>query len=299
MNRLMKTYLECIPCFLKQALFAAGAATTDDRRIKDVLDAVARLIPDISLESSPPEMATRVYALVKEITGVQDPFERIKEESIENALSRYADLKKAVEGAEDPLEAAVRIAIVGNLIDFGASTEFDLDAAMEEVFDKRLAIDHFASFRETLEKARHVVYLGDNAGETVFDRVLIETMGKETTYVVRDIPVINDATQEDARRSGLDAVARILPSGCYAPGTILSGCSEDFLRAYEDADLIISKGQGNFETLSEETGPLFFLLKVKCPVIARHLSAELGAMVLQDARLQGSAAYRDREEDAV
>lgn len=295
----MKTYLECIPCFLKQALFAAGAATTDDRRIKDVLDAVARLIPDISLESSPPEMATRVYAVVKEITGVRDPFERIKEESIENALSRYADLKKAVEGAEDPLEAAVRIAIVGNLIDFGASTEFDLDAAMEEVFDKRLAIDHFASFRETLAKARSVVYLGDNAGETVFDRVLIETMGKETTYVVRDIPVINDATEEDARRSGLDAVARILPSGCYAPGTILSGCSEEFLRAYEDADLIVSKGQGNFETLSEETGPLFFLLKVKCPVIARHLSAELGGMVLKDARLQGSAAYRDREEDAV
>jgi hypothetical protein len=286
----MKTYLECIPCFFRQALFAARAATMDVTKAKQVLDRIAGLIPGIPLDSPPPETARLIYGAVREVTGVQDPFRTYKARSIQNALSLYENLKTVVEGAEDPLLTAVRIAIAGNVIDLGANPDFDLEGELKHVMSRELAIDHYESFRRSIEKARSLLYLGDNAGETVFDRILIEHLGKDTVYAVRDIPIINDATIEDAEKSGIGEVARIMSSGCDAPGIILKRCSSDFLDIFRRADLIVSKGQGNLESLSGEEAPIFFLLKVKCPVIARHLGSENGDMILKNSRLQAEAA---------
>jgi damage-control phosphatase, subfamily I len=281
----MKTYLECIPCFFKQALFAARAATGDEAAVKRALDGVAALLPEIPLDQPPPETARRVYAEVREATGKPDPFKAHKEESIQRTLALYGEMKSEVEAAEDPLRAAVRIAIAGNVIDLGADPDFDLEAELKEVRLKAPAVDDYASFRECVRRARTVLYLGDNAGETVFDRLLIETMRKEAVYyAVRDVPIINDATVEDAERSGIGHSARIISSGCDAPGTILRRCSREFLDVFESADLIVSKGQGNLETLSDVDAPIFYLLKTKCPVIARHLGTNEGDMVLKDAR---------------
>lgn len=285
----MNTYLECIPCFFRQALFAARAATKDERKTKQVLDRIAGFIPDIPLDSPPPETARLIYSAVREVTGAVDPFRAYKNKSIEKALSLYEGLISVVESSEDPLRTAVGIAIAGNVIDMGANPDFDLESAMEEVFKIKLWIDHYESFKRSMEKARNILYLGDNAGETVFDRILIETMGKETVYVVRDIPIINDATIDDAKKSGIGEVARIVSSGCDAPGTILKRCSQEFLSLFAAADLIVSKGQGNFESLSNEETPIFFLLKVKCPVIARHLGAKIGEMILKDGLMKPSS----------
>jgi damage-control phosphatase, subfamily I len=290
----MKTYLDCIPCFFKQALFAARAATKDEKKAKEVLDRVARLIPTIPLSNSPPETARLIYSAVREVTGVADPFKAYKETSIQKALSLYGELKSMVKNSEDPLQAALRVAIAGNVIDLGANPDFDLEKEMKGVMHEGLSLDHYESFRESLEKARTVLYLGDNAGESVFDRILIEALGKNTIYAVRAIPIINDATVEDAEKSGINEVAQILSSGCDAPGTILKRCSPEFLAIFKEADLIISKGQGNFETLSGEEGPIFFLLKVKCPVIARHLDVSLGEMTLRGGRA-GPSALRKSE----
>jgi uncharacterized protein with ATP-grasp and redox domains len=281
----MNTYLDCIPCFLKQALFAARASTKDERKIKQVLDRVAQWIPDIPLDNPPPETARLIYSAVREITGVPDPFKTYKNRSIENALSLYGELKSIVNSSQDPLRTAVKMAIAGNVIDLGANPDFDLEGEMRNLFRVDLPEDHYESFKHRLENARTVLYLADNAGETVFDRILIETMGKETVYAVRDIPIINDATIEEARKSGIGKVARIISSGCDAPGTILKRCSQEFLTLFAAADLIVSKGQGNFESLSAEEAPIFFLLKVKCPVIARHLGIGIGDLILKDARL--------------
>lgn len=281
----MKTYLECIPCFFKQALFAAGEATKDEKKIKQVLDAIAKRIPDIPLDSPPPQTARFVYGAVRDITGIRDPFKELKEQSIQIALRHYKKMKAAVENSADPLRTAAGIAIAGNVIDFGSHQNFDIEEEMNAVLGKTLSIDHYESFRQSVEKARMVLYLGDNAGETVFDRILIETMKKNTIFVVRDVPIINDATIEDARKSGIDSVAHIISSGCDAPGTILERCSPEFLELYRAADVIISKGQGNLECLSDEPEPIFFLLKVKCPVITRNLGAPKGGMILKDARL--------------
>ncbi|MBW1803811.1 MAG: DUF89 family protein [Deltaproteobacteria bacterium] len=287
----MNTYLECIPCFFRQALFAARTATDDDAKAKHVLEKIAGIVPDIPLDSPPTETARLIYRAVREVTGVVDPFHAYKDRSIENALSLYGKLKTAVERSEDPLRKAVGIAIAGNVIDLGANPNFDLGGDMKDVLETALAVDHYESFRRSIEKARTLLYLGDNAGETVFDRILIETMGKNTVYAVRDRPIINDAIIEDAEKSGIGEVARIISSGSDAPGTILKRCSREFLDIFGAADVIVSKGQGNLESLSGEKAPIFFLLKVKCPVIARYLGAKNGDMILKDNRLQKSSPF--------
>jgi len=277
----MKTYLDCIPCFFKQALFAARAAVDDEAIIKEVLDRVGMLVSKIPLESSPPETGKEVYKTVRQVTGVDDPFEGLKEESIDKALALYPSLKEIVTKAKDPLETAVRLAIAGNVIDFGANPDFELEKDIQKVLHQERAINHYQAFKDKLASARRILYVGDNAGETVFDKILIEAMGRPVIFAARERPIINDATTEDAIRSGLGEVATVISSGSDAPGTVLEGCSDDFLDLFKGADLIISKGQGNYETLSTEKGPIFYLLKAKCPVIAKDLGVEVGHTVIK------------------
>ena len=277
----MKTYLDCIPCFFRQALFAARAALDDEEKIKQVLDRIGDLVSEIPLHSSPPETGREVYRIVREVTGVNDPFASLKDESIRKALALYPSFKEVVETSGDPLETAVRLAVAGNIIDFGADPDFKLEQDIQEALRREPAINHFNVLKNKLKGAREVLYLADNAGETVFDKIFIEAMAKPVVYAVRDRPVINDATVEDAIKSGLDEVARVVSSGCDAPGVIPNRCSEEFLDLFQRADLIISKGQGNYETLSSEQRPVFYLLKAKCPVIARDLGVKQGDTVIK------------------
>ena len=277
----MKTYLDCIPCFFKQALFAARAALDDEEKIKQVLDRIGELVPEIPLHSSPPETGREVYRIVREVTGVNDPFASLKAESIRMALALYPSLKEVVETSGEPLETAVRLAVAGNVIDFGADPDFELEQDIQEALRREPAINHFDVLKNKLKGAREILYLADNAGETVFDKIFIEAIDKPVVYAVRDRPVINDATVEDAIKSGLDEVARVVSSGCDAPGVIPNRCSEEFLDLFQRADLIISKGQGNYETLSSEQRPVFYLLKAKCPVIARDLGVKQGDTVIK------------------
>jgi uncharacterized protein with ATP-grasp and redox domains len=281
----MKTYLDCIPCFFRQALFAARAALNDEEIIKQVLDRIGVLVSEIPLHRPPPETGREVYRVVREVTGVDDPFVDLKDQSIKKALALYPSLERMVEISGDPLETAVRLGIAGNIIDFGANPDFQLEQDIQEALQKGPVINHQEAFKNRLEGAREILYLADNAGETVFDKLLIKVMAKPVIYAVRDGPVINDATVEDAVKSGLDEVARVVSSGCDAPGTILNRCSEEFLDLLRRADLIISKGQGNYETLSGEELPIFYLLKTKCPVIARDLGVKQGDTVIKYALL--------------
>jgi hypothetical protein len=251
--------------------------------IKEVLDRVGALVATIPLESSPPETGKEVYKTVREVTGVDDPFKRLKDESIDKALGLYPSLEELVTKAKDRLETAVRLAIAGNVIDFGANPDFELERDIEDVLHQKPAINHYQAFEDRLVTAEKILYVGDNAGETVFDKILIEAMGKAVTFAARERPIINDATTADAIRSGLGEVATVISSGSDAPGTVLEGCSDYFLNLFKEADLIISKGQGNYETLSNEEGPIFYLLKAKCPVIAEDLGVEVGSTVIKYA----------------
>lgn len=280
----MKTYLECIPCFFKQALEATRIAGVGEVKQKEVIIELCKLIPNFSLEATPPEMGRVLYKLIKEITGEEDPFKEIKQRNNELALSLYPNLKKKVKDSQDKLLTAIILAITGNVIDYGAKSSLNIEEEINNCLNNDIdefnkAIFDYPQFRDALNNSKTILYLGDNSGEIVFDRILIEEIlkekgeKKEIIFAVRDKPVINDALIEDAYICGIDKIAKVISSGSDAPGTILKYCSNQFLQIYKTSDMIISKGQGNFETLSNEDRQIFFLFKVKCNVIAKEVLA--------------------------
>jgi uncharacterized protein with ATP-grasp and redox domains len=268
-----------------QALRASRMATTDEKLIKKVLDETGDMIKHIPMENTPAETGLQVYRKVQKITGVTDPYKKIKQQHIAEAKELLPGLEKMVDQSSDPLLTAIRIAIAGNVIDLGINKSFDLVEEIKRIVSQDFALFDYAAFKSELRKAKSILYIGDNSGESVFDTVLIRQLKKPVIYAVRSQPIINDVTMKDAIDSGLDKVARLVDSGSAAPGAILSQCSTQFLKIYKDADLIISKGQGNYEGLSDEKRTIFFLLKAKCSVIARHLHVKEGAIVLKGINL--------------
>ncbi|MBC8359617.1 MAG: DUF89 family protein, partial [Candidatus Aminicenantes bacterium] len=280
----MKAYLDCYSCFFNQALKTSRMITSDEKKIWKILNEVSLSIPKIPFGATPAEIGREVYRIISEQTGVEDPYKKIKEKNTQQALSLYPELKKLINSSNERLKTAVRLSIAGNVIDFGANTDFDLPRDIETILSQDFSINHYQEFCEVLDNAKNVLYLADNAGETVFDRILIEELHKPVIYAVREKPIINDATREDALLAGIDEVSEILSSGCDAPGSILKFCSDEFLEVYRSADLIISKGQGNYEALSDEERPIFFLLKAKCRVVARDIGVEEGSIILASSR---------------
>ena len=289
----MKTYLDCIPCFFKQALEAAKKAGAGPRVQKRILDELAGILPNISLKSSPPEIGRTIYKLVGDISGKKDPFLKEKDRSNRLALAIYDKLKKKIDPASDKLLLAVELAIAGNIIDYGVKNTLNIDAELaailsreKEVIKKESkAIFDYSKFKHTVKNTRDILYLGDNAGEVVFDRILIEQIKKinrdvRVIYAVKEKPVINDALRKDAEDCGIGKIAEIISSGSDAPGTVLALCSKRFLSLYRKADMVISKGQGNFEALSGAKRPVFFLFMAKCPVIARDVGCRVGDVIL-------------------
>jgi len=277
----MKTFLDCYPCFVRQALEAARMAGAHERQQKAVLDRVFDALGHIEPSSTPPEMGDRIHRIVRQETGNSDPYRMAKEASTRQALALYPRLKTLLAEVDDPLGVAVRLSIAGNIIDLAPTQKYDLWETVERVLVQPLAIDHGTAFREALAGAGRVLYLADNAGETVFDRVLIETLDVPVVYAVKGGPILNDATLEDARAAGVDRAAEVVSTGSDAPGTILALCSAGFRRLYDEAELVIAKGQANYETLSEEGARVFLLLQAKCPVIARDVGVPVGSIVLR------------------
>ena len=277
----MKTYLDCLPCFMSQALRAGRMAIKDEKKIKKLLDDVGCLIKDIPMENTPPKTGDLIYQKVREITGVADPYKKVKESNIKEALDLYPKLKQVINNSDNRLLTAIRIAIAGNVIDLGVGKDFNILEDIEKILVQEFAIFDFEEFIYQLRNSKSILYLGDNAGESVFDKILIEEMGKPVTYVVRDMPVINDVTFEDAISSGLGEVTEIISSGSSAPGTILNLCTDAFIEKFNNADMIISKGQGNYEGLSNVDRPVFFLLKAKCNVIANNLKVKENDIILK------------------
>jgi hypothetical protein len=288
----MRTYLDCIPCFYRQALETARLAGANEIVIKKIIDELSKLIPDFPLEASPPEMGRTIYALLRKITGVKNSFKEIKENSNKFALNLYPELKRKINNSEDRLLTVVKLSIAGNVIDYGVKNSINVEEEINKILNEDFKSDNdnnktvfrYQEFKEILSKVKHIIYLADNAGEVVFDRLLIEELteklGKQVIYVVRDKPVINDALMEDALFCGINKVAKVISSGSDAPGTILKHCSSEFIELYQNAELIISKGQGNYESLSEENKLIFFLFRAKCPLIAEDVGCKIGDMVL-------------------
>jgi len=288
----MQIYLDCIPCFVRQALDAARLATDDEQIHEKVVREVLRLAAGLDMSQSPPVIGQQIHRSIRELIGSNDPYRELKQRYNRLALRMCAELKESVRTSEEPLEAAIRLAIAGNIIDLGVKTlikESDIEQIINSSLTTEFDSQQIQEFRNAISQAEKILYLADNAGEIVFDRLLIEQLPVEkVTLVVKGKPVINDATMEDAEFAGLTEIVEVIDNGSDAPGTILETCSQAFRNRFEDADLIIAKGQGNYETLSDINKNIFFVLKAKCPVIAKDIGCEVGQMILR-----GSQAYRD------
>jgi len=284
----MRIFLDCIPCFVRQALDSARLATNDEQIHEKVLREVLRLAADLDMSQSPPVIGQQIHRLIRELIGNNDPYHKLKQRFNRLALRMCIELAERVRTSEDPLETAIRLAIAGNIIDLGVKTsiaESDIERIIRDCLTADFDGQQIEGFRNAVSRAEKILYLADNAGEIVFDRLLIEQLPYEkVTVVVKGKPVINDATMEDAEFAGLTRIVEVIDNDSDAPGTILKSCSQRFRERFEDADLIIAKGQGNYETLSDADKNIFFILKVKCPVIARDLGCEVGEMILQRSK---------------
>ena len=280
----MKTYYDCIPCLLRQAVDAARFASDDSKIHEAVLRHVLKTAADMDLQQTPPMMARNIHRTIRRYCENTDPYLSVKQHFNEMALALYPDLKKRIIQSPDPLDTAVRLAIAGNIIDFGARQDMAQDLVLAGI-KNALTCDLLGDvqvFKKAVDAADHILYLGDNTGEIVFDRLLIETLpAYKIIFAVRGYPVLNDATVEDAKTAGLLNIVKVIDNGSDAPGTIIEDCSPEFVQYFNDADLIIAKGQGNYETLSETDRPIFFLLQAKCPVIAADIGCDVGRLIVQ------------------
>lgn len=275
----MRSSLECLPCLVRQAVESARRVIADDAACAEALRGVMGHIASMDYSLSPPVLAQSMHRVIRAANGGADPYRAEKARFNAMALALLPSFEGRIARDPDPFFAAVRLAIAGNVIDLGAKGDLGEDeafTALESAFDAPLAGDACA-LREAADRAARILYLADNAGEIVLDVPLLRRLpAGRVTVAVRGFPVINDATMEDAIAAGIPEIAPVIDNGSDAPGTILADCSDAFREAFAGADLVIAKGQGNYETLCDGPGNIFFLFKVKCAVVARHSGFEMG-----------------------
>jgi uncharacterized protein with ATP-grasp and redox domains len=282
----MRTNLDCFPCFLRQALEAARMITQNEAIQRKILNSVFSILSNVSAHTTPVEIAHLVHLKVKSITGDFDPYKEAKRKQNELALRYESTLGAQIAAMSNPLKAAIMFSAAGNAIDLAPNCPIpDIYKRYMEMISKGFAWDDYELFLKKLGRSKSLLYLGDNAGEIVWDKILIgelvESFDLDITYAVRGFPILNDVTMDDAHFVGLDKVVKVVSNGFDAPGTLLDRCSEEFLKRYKTSDLILSKGQGNYESLSEEQRAIFFLLNVKCSVIAEDIRCNVGELVLK------------------
>jgi damage-control phosphatase, subfamily I len=269
----MDTGNDCLVCFLRQALDTVRRSTDDPQQQWRIVTRVGAMLAGFDPRIPPPENAVHYYRLIARLTGVADPYLAEKQESNAFALALEGRTRQLIEAESDPLLAAIQFAINANVLDDGAQCRLDREVALASC-RQPLAVNHYPALRQSILQKPNILYLADNCGEIVFDKLLIEhllALGCRVTAAVRHAPIINDATIEDAVGCGLDRLCPVISNGADVPGTPLDACSADFRRRFAEADCIISKGMGNFECLSDVRAPLFFLFTVKCSTVLHHL----------------------------
>lgn len=278
---MMDVAFECIPCTVQSCLRLLDEGCVDEALREGMLRQALQFLATADWRQSPPSLARELHAQLRLSANDTDPYREIKQRSNKAMLARADDLRDRLARAKDPFALAVRLAVAGNVIDFGARHLFDPAATIDRVLTADLAVDHTRQLGADLADARSVLYIGDNAGEIVFDGLFLETLAHPAvTFVVRGGPVINDVTLADAELVGIPDLARVITTGDDAPGVILNRASPEFHTAFTAADVVIAKGQGNLEGLWNVSRDVYFLLTVKCERIARHLEVPVGGFVV-------------------
>lgn len=280
----MKAKPDCVVCLFKQALNTSRIVSEDPEFAVMVMSKLGCDLGSVSLDQTPAGMSQPVYEMIAELSGVADPYARHKKESNRIAMSLLPTLRRAITRSRDPLKAAVHAAVAGNIIDLGIGHKFDIRKDTLSTLKSRFAIDDSGGFRRELKPGRRLLYLGDNAGEIVFDTLLVSEIvkrGVDITYTVKSGPIINDATMDDAVETGMTKLCRVIETGSADIGVNWERASSLFVREFERADVIVAKGHGNYETCEDRSENIYCLLKAKCDMVARSLGVKLGDIVFK------------------
>ncbi len=275
--------LDCLPCICRQTLESARMATEDENIQQDIMKKYAQILPRaVDEDISAPELSAEIQAYIKKISGVNDPYKKLKEKNLE-AASKILDIaKKEIADAEDPFLAALLMAAMGNSIDAGVSLNVEIEENIERALKHSFKINDYKKFLIDINKARELLFIADNTGEALFDKLLLQKLKNydlNITYVVRETPILNDLTKKEALEIGIDEYADIISGGSKAPGMLMQTATSEFLEAYNKADIVLSKGQGNLEGLYQEEENIYYLLKAKCELIAKILDVEIGDFI--------------------
>ncbi len=282
--------LDCMACVHTQALSAARHATKNPRAVERILRAVARVYSRKKLEATPAEYSQDVYTTVSRVSGVGDPYLKEKRHFNRLALAMLPNCYAALMKSKDPLSVGAHLAVAGNIIDLGIAARLDIHGTLANALHMPFAVSDIGMLGRDLVRCRRLLYVGDNAGEIVFDRVFIEIIQKlhprlDVCFTVKSGPIINDATMADARAVGMTKLCRVVETGGNWVGAPLARVGRGFMDELDRADIIISKGQGNFETLSGEwRRNIYFILKAKCRVVAEALGVKFGDSVLKHVK---------------
>ncbi len=283
---------ECLVCIYNQALKSAKNLNCDAKTTKKILNDTAKILIRYDLDVTPPFIAKDVYKKISKRVGVSDPLKNIKKKSTKEAKKLQSYIKKKIQDSDDKLFTAIKAAIAGNVIDFGSQKQFDLKEAVREVFEKEFGECDYNDFLKDLKNSKLILYIADNTGEHIYDKLLLEVLtkiykDKEFVYVTRGKPIINDVTIFEAKKAGIDKVCKVVSSGVDTPGLDLSRASKKFLKLFEKSDMVIAKGMGNYETMYNVIDKkTYFLFKVKCNVVARNLKKEVGDIMLLENNLE-------------
>ncbi|MDB4335101.1 ARMT1-like domain-containing protein [bacterium] len=281
---------DCYFCHIKTVESLIAKFEPSNEVAEDFIFTIHEILND-NRDMINPKLATDIHRIAKKKLNVNDLYAGEKLNANNVLLADYVHWKNYINKSQKPFHTAVRLAVAGNIIDYGAhSVNGDLIEQISGLLKSPLAIDQSKELESAISKATRILYLGDNAGEIVFDRLLLETIQHpKVTFVTRGAPVINDITLDDAKQVGIDTICKVISNGFDAPSTLLEFCSEEFMQIYNEADLIISKGQGNFEGLMHENHPnTFFLLIAKCQPIADMLDCNKNDMIVTQLKTNDS-----------
>ncbi len=276
---------DCLVCLFNQALRVSKAINCNERCADEILQKIALEISKLSVSQTPPEAAAILYPEISQIVGKEDLYEEKKIESTNKAFEFIDFVKSEINNSPDKIDAALKAAVAGNVIDFATEVMFNIDKEIEKIFHADFAIDDKKLFAQKLKTAKTLLIIGDNAGEHVFDKIMIETIKDiypdlEVYYAVRGKPIINDVTTVEAKAIDLDKVCEIVDSGVDTPGFVYERANEKMKRLYDECDLILAKGMGNFECMEDKKDKrLFFLFKVKCSVVASTIDKNIGDLI--------------------
>lgn len=281
----MKLQAECVDCILGQAKRVASVIGADEKLSQRIEEKALKMSTAFSFDQTPPEVATPLYEALALLAQKEDLYKEAKSEATKRAQALIPQLEEDIKASDNPLLTAGKLAVAGNVIDLATHVMFDLESEVKSVLETPFGIDHFNELLRSFKHAKNILYLADNAGEHIFDQLFIKTIKAKYPklhifYMTRGNAIINDVTLEEAKASGIEKYGEIVSSGVNKPGFIYDEATAEAQALFLKSDIVVAKGMGNYETLTEHSKrPIFHLFKVKCAVVSKSVEQEIGSLI--------------------